>query len=52
VPKLKSEVESLITDRAIKWRFPDVPQAARQNIISVLEKIAVRKEDGLYANLT
>ncbi|HSZ58386.1 MAG TPA: hypothetical protein VK797_22160 [Tepidisphaeraceae bacterium] len=41
VAKLKSEVETLIADRAILWRFPDALEPAKTNIVAVLDKIAV-----------
>jgi hypothetical protein len=43
VAKLKSEVETQIADRAIQWRFPDAPDAAKKNIVSVDAGTAARQ---------
>jgi len=52
VRKLKSEVDELIANPSIQWKWPQVPEQAKDNISQPLGKIAGKSNIGLYAVLT
>lgn len=52
IRQLKAELETLLADTSATWRFPDVAEVTRTNIIAVLDKVAANAENGFYAVLT
>jgi hypothetical protein len=52
VSRLKSEVETLLADHKSRWRSAEMPQIARERIVSVLDEVIRHDGSGLYARRT
>ena len=52
VDKLKSEMDELIANPSIQWKWPQAPDQAKRNISQPLGKIAGKAKIGVYAVLS